>query len=218
MAGSLAKYIESGGENVTATAFFPRNTPPAELAKAGALLDKVFGLSKGELSSLTEVEDGYAIAFVEDVKAPEVPTIEQVKEQVLADYKQEKSVELAQAAADEKLTELKGGAALAELEGVQVSGFVKRGGSAADVSAEVVQAAFDLDTVTGLGQEVIAQGDTFTLFEVTEIRQSETTIDKAQQQQLADQLLASQQNRLVQSWVDRLRSDAKIWVNEQIFR
>lgn len=218
LAGSLKKYVENGGEYVKTTEYFPRNTPPAELTKAGALLDKVFGLSKGELSSLTEVEDGYAIAFVEDVKAPEVPTLDQVKEQVLADYKQEKSIELAQTAADQKLAEIKDGIDLAGLEGVQISEFIKRGGGAADVSAEVVQAAFDLETVTGLGEEVIVQGDTFTIFEVIETRQSENTMDEAQQQQLAGQLLASQQNRLVQSWVERLRSDAKIWVNEQIFQ
>ncbi|PID71873.1 MAG: hypothetical protein CSB34_05055 [Desulfobulbus propionicus] len=217
-AGSLAKYVENGGENVAAADFFERKHPPAQLAKAGALLDVVFGLSKGELSSLTEVEDGYGIGFVEDIKAPEVPALEQVREQVVADYTQEKSVELARAAAYKKLAEVQAGADFATLEGVKKSGFIKRGGSAAGVAADVVQAAFDLKTVTGMGEDVIAQGDTFTLFDVTETRQSADKMDEMQQQQLADQLLANQQNRLVQSWVDRLRSDAKIWINEQLLQ
>lgn len=67
-----------------------------------------------------------------------------------------------------------------------------------------------------MSSEVVAVGDMFYVFEVLEHRQDPTAMEADQKKQLAEQLLVNQQNRLVASWVERLRADAKIWVNDQL--
>lgn len=218
LAGSLEKYVEQGGDTVQTTDFFTRKVPPESLVKAGALLDVAFGLSKGELSSLVEVADGYAIGYVQDIKKPEVPPLDEVKKQVTGDFKHEQSVALARSAADKALAIASETGKLV-LEGKsKESGYLKRGGGDGDVPPQVVQAAFTLNGGESLSSEVVAVDDGFYVFEVLESRQDPTAMDAVQKKQLAEQLLVNQQNRLVASWVERLRADAKIWVNDQLIQ
>ncbi|MBM9511395.1 SurA N-terminal domain-containing protein [Desulfogranum marinum] len=215
-AGSLEKYMEQGGKAVQTTDLFARKLPPDSLAKAGALLDVAFGLSKGELSSLVEVEDGYAIGYVKDIKKPEVPPLATVKDKVVSDYKHEQSITLAHAAADKALAiALEAGKLMPEGKGLE-SGYLKRGGGDGDIPPQLVEAAFALKGGEKLSSEVVAVGDMFYVFEVLEHRQDPTAMEADQKKQLAEQLLVNQQNRLVASWVERLRADAKIWVNDQL--
>lgn len=215
-AGSLEKYVEQGGESVETADFFARKLPPDSLAQAGALLDVAFGLSKGELSSLVEVEDGYAIGYVQDIKKPEVPPLATVKDTVISDFKHEQSIALARSAADETLAKaLETGKLMLEGKSRE-SGYLKRGGGDGDIPPQLVEAAFALKGGEKLSSEVVAVGDMFYVFEILESRQDPAVMEADQKKQLAEQLLVNQQNRLVASWVERLRADATIWVNDQL--
>ena len=215
-AGSLEKYVEQGGDAVETTDFFTRKLPPKSLAKAGALLDVVFGLSKGELSSLVEVEDGYAIGYVKDIKNPEVPPLASVIDQVTDDFKHEQSIALARSAAETALAKaFETNRLVLDGKGKE-SGYLKRGGGDGDLPPQVVQAAFSLKGGENVSSEVVVVDDDFYVFEVLESRQDPTPMEAEQKKQLAEQLLTNQQNRLVASWVERLRADAKIWVSDQL--
>lgn len=218
LAGSLAKYIEQGGAAVQETGYFSRRQPPDALSQADQLLDVVFGLSKGELSSLVEVNDGYAIAYVVDRKAPEVPLLENVRERVVAAFQQEKRMELAREAAEKALAGARAAGGLQEGEGVQESAFLKRGSTGNAVPQPVIEAAFALQGNNPLAEEVVASGNALYIFEVRERRKDVGAVSKEQKQQLADQLLNRQQNTLVAGWVNRLRSEATIWINEQLLQ
>ncbi len=109
-AGSLKKYTEKHPDTkVIETDYFTRSDPPQILADDPQFLSKCFELNRGELSSLIKGQSGYGIFFAEDLKNPEIPSLEEVRERVLADYKKEKSMELAEKSAAEILAQLRAG-------------------------------------------------------------------------------------------------------------
>jgi hypothetical protein len=81
-AGSLAKYSSAqDAYPVRQTDFFSQDAPPKNgMIGEPAFLQAAFSLRKGELSSIVETASGYAILFVDDVKASEVPELDSVRE------------------------------------------------------------------------------------------------------------------------------------------
>lgn len=115
-AGSLTKYAEEN-PNITIeqTDFISKTNAPADLKNDAQFLNKAFELNKGELSSLIRGQSGYAILFVEDVKAPQTPAFENIKDTLVEDYKKAESIKMAEIAANEVLKELHEGKELEAL-------------------------------------------------------------------------------------------------------
>lgn len=103
--GSLDRYADKDSSaNFKKSGFVTHDTAPADIAEDPAFLQKSFDLGKGELSSLVKGDTGYAIFYVEDVKAPEVPVLTTVYNLVEKDWRKAKAEELAKTAAEELLT------------------------------------------------------------------------------------------------------------------
>ncbi len=213
-AGSLKKYIEAGGK-VEQTDFFQKSTPPSSLKDAGQLLDVVFGLSKGELSSLVETTRGYAIAYVGDILQPEVPELSEVREQVVADYIAELSSEKAKIAAEVALAQAKQEESLGNDSAVETE-YVKRGQSLEKIPQEIIQAAFTVNGKSVFPEEIVPVGDSFYVFEITDVRIGASTIKDEQKKALAEQLKVGEEQRLIGYLVSRMREGSKIWINDQI--
>lgn len=218
-AGSLAKFSEQSGKKLLETDFFDRSHPPAGITSDPVFLQTAFNLGKGELSSLIELNKGYAIAFVNDVQEAQIPALTDVREKVAADYRREKAVDLARAAAEKELAaanekgDLKG-------EGVEETGYVKRSAPQAEsVPREVIADSFTLAPNVKLPEHPVEVGTTFYVYEIRDRRQADqTTVDTEREKQLKQQLLASLQNRLVGDWLDGLKEQAKIWTNDNLLR
>ncbi|MBM9518368.1 SurA N-terminal domain-containing protein [Desulforhopalus vacuolatus] len=103
--GSLDRYADKNSSaNFKKSEFITRDTAPADITEDPAFLQKSFDLGRGELSSLVKGDTGYAIFYVEDVKAPEIPALTTVRNLVEEDWRKEKAEELAKTAAEELLT------------------------------------------------------------------------------------------------------------------
>lgn len=224
-AGSVAAYGDEHKDIVQHSDLFTRSAPPAGPLASPALLNKAFSLKQGELSSIIELEKGYAIIYVNTVQTPELPALETVRDRVEKDYIQEQAVSLAKEAANQLLQNAakeKELALAAKEKGfeLQTSGYKKRTPSAAQANdglpPQLVELAFSLPWSKKLPDEIFTSGTTFIVYEIADRRQGEESTDANQQEQLAAQLQNANQNRLVSNWLASLREQAEIWTNNDL--
>lgn len=86
--------------------------PVGDLGNAAALEEALFSLHEGELSQPISVDRGYVILQVDKIIGSHQGTLAEVRDRVLADYRKEKSLDLAQQKAQELSKLLKGGEAI----------------------------------------------------------------------------------------------------------
>lgn len=223
-AGSLDKYGQMGEEKVITADFFSRSEPPKGITADAKFLEAAFSLNKGELSSLVELTDGYAIVFVDDIQEPAVPELNAVRERVVVDYTKEKAVDLAGKAADDLLaaSREKGSLKGADENGyqVQATGFLKRSAPADKDSlpSQVLQDGFKLSWKEKLAENAVRVNNSYYVYEVTERRLSTEEVDDAGREQIREQLLEAARNGLITSWLSRVQEHAKIWTNDTLLK
>ncbi len=221
LAGSLVKYAESGKGTIKETDFFSKNVPPKEFAASRAILDAAFILKKGELSSLIEGQQGYAIIYIDDIKEPEIPPLETVEEQVKQDYIAKQADQLAKQAAETLLTELKEGASLQDNakklgEEVKESGFFSRATrTAAPLPASVTETAFRLTAAKPLPEAIAASGPRYYVYRLKEQKEPDPNLFDDQKTTLLVQFMQENRLQLEASWTAFLRKQADIEINEQ---
>ncbi len=126
------------------------NQPLPELGTSPALLDTIFRLRVGDLSAPIHTDRGYVVVSVKDIQPTHPATLAEVHDQVVNDYRHEKSVELAKTRAAELAKRAKSGenfAAVAKSLGFEVKTTdpIARTGSVPDAgSAKQFAAAFNL--------------------------------------------------------------------------
>ena len=218
-AGSLAKFNEKEGATILHTDFFAKDNPPKmDMAGDDAFLQAAFALRKGELSSIVETSSGYAILFADDVKDSEIPELATVRQRVVNDYTQEKSVELARTAAATYLAKAKETGTWPEGLEKKESAYVKRIGSAAGIPENIRKDAF---ARLGLGlfpETVLSEGTDVSFYQILDSRLGKSELDAGRRKALEQQLLAAQEKNLVNSWLGQLRQEAKIWINTQMLQ
>ncbi len=217
-AGSLDKYGKQKGVQVMQTDFFSRSNLPGGVVADPAFVKEAFSLGKGELSSLVEVKNGYAILFVENIKSPVVPPLADVRKRVVSDYRKEKAVVFAQKKSDKLLAQAKKEGKLAGKD-VHQTDFIKRGTSrVGNVPGEIITDAFSLSPKVMFPGHPLKVGDNFYIYQVVERRHDSKTVDAKIKKQLRKQLLADQQTRLLMDWLTDLQKKAEIWTNDAILK
>jgi len=165
--GSLEDYAKTANKKLKETPFFSRKRPASVLGFSPNILDMVFSLEKGELSSLLEVPQGVMIAELVEKKPPYIPKFEAVKSKVDQAYTQEKAFELCKKKAREilKLAKAKGLAEAAKEYGLKVesTGLFKRtdGSAAGKLPGSVVQGALSLTMKKSFPEDVFESGRVF---------------------------------------------------------
>ncbi|WLE95782.1 MAG: SurA N-terminal domain-containing protein [Candidatus Electrothrix communis] len=225
--GSLEKYSEEGGAEIQTSDYFARTALPEGIINDPKFLDIAFSLKQGELSSIVEIGEGYAILFVDDIQKPELPELDAVRDQVVADYSKEKSQELAAKAADELLAASKeqGGlqqaiqAAQENQPEVTVTDFLQRSAQGKDLPPnQLIQESFTMPWKQKLAQTPVQVGTSYYLFEVAERRAGAEKVDIAKRDEAREKLLASARKELVTSWVAALQSRSTISTNESLLK
>jgi peptidyl-prolyl cis-trans isomerase D len=236
LAGSLGKFSENSEAKLIQTNFFQRKSPADSgqqeaIINEPAFLDAVFALNKGELSSLVETGKGYAIIFAADKKEPEVAPLEQVREQVLRDYIDEKAETIARESAETLLASLKEqhvqgsddfGAEAAKLEDtVQESDFVNRSGfsrgaeKSQPLPPPVVTAGFSLTTDNPYPDDIVASNKDFYLFRLISKQSPPEDIFTEKEDDLKVDLLEEKKAVVLAAWIENEKSKAEIIINEQ---
>ncbi len=220
LSGSLEKYAESGEIAIVETDFFNKNTPPAEISADRSLIDVAFSLKKGELSSLIESAKGYFIVFIADSQGPVVPPIADVKEAVTADFLAAGSLDLASQAAEKLLTAAREGdfQTVCQEQGVSrmESGFFSRTKQTDKaLPVPVIKEAFQLTEKQPLPKEVKAEGNSFYVFRLKEVKNPSDDEFAKVREELKKRIERENQMNIMSAWMKHLKSSAKISINKK---
>ncbi|MEW6426953.1 MAG: SurA N-terminal domain-containing protein [Thermodesulfobacteriota bacterium] len=216
MAGSLAKYVEQGGGPLQETGFFEQASPPAGIAASPAFVSTAFSLNKGELSSLVELPEGSVILYVADIREPEVPALETVRERVQKDFVAGEAKKLAAEKAKAMLAAVGTGKDFAEAAkeagvAAQDSPLISRNARfEAALPPPVVDAGLTLSEDNPLAGEVVIDGSDAYVVAFGEKMGLDDKVFEEKRQEYADRIKAENTNALVAAWVASLREKAEI--------
>lgn len=217
-AGSLAKYAENNPERkIKATPFFSQKNPPAELKNDSVFIEKSFALNKGELSSLIKGRSGYGIFYAEDIKDPQIPEFEAIKEKLTDDFIRAESKKLAESAAKELLATITEGeefdiaARDAELE-ILESGLLGRNNpdNAKDFPSSLIEDSFLLSASSPLPKEPGKVGNDFYIYTLVDRQIPSMPEDSKEAEAYRTNLLSFKQRQLLSAWLRHLEIDAQI--------
>ncbi len=218
-AGSLDRYAEINKDAVIVkTGYFSKSDAPAELKKDPQFLEKAFELNKGELSSLVKGSSGYAILFAEDIKEPEQPKLDEVKDRVAADYRKVKSLEMAEVAAKEMVASLRDGKTIekvAEERGLAVKESGLLGQNAADIKspfpASLVREVFLLSSSSPVPDQPGREGEDFYVYTFLDRQvQAMQADNKEEMQKYRENLQRFKQQQLISAWLKHMEANAEV--------
>jgi peptidyl-prolyl cis-trans isomerase D len=186
----------------------------------------LFVLRPGELSQPLRLDRGYAIISVKDIAAAHAGTLAEVKDKVLADYRQEKSGELAKSRAQELAKRVKSGETLAQAAkamGLEVksSDSFARDGSVAGVGpAKKFEGAFGKQV--GAASDALAVDNNWMVFAVTAKEEPNPGDFEKQRQDVERQLVDSKRAMAYQAFrealQDRLKQEGKIVIKADMMK
>jgi len=228
LAGSLDKFSQNSDTNVQKTDFFPRQSPEKSGSSDSiitdlAFLNAAFSLNKGELSSLVETPQGYAIIFAADKKDPETALFEDVEEQARKDYISFKSESMAQEAAEDMLSALKeegGGDFAAEAAKIDMpvitSDYIIRSAPAgSSLPSQIISMGFELSDEKPYPDEPVSANGIFYVFRVMEKRSPSPELFSEKEEAFRSGLLERKKAAILSSWLATVREKAEIEITQQ---
>jgi peptidyl-prolyl cis-trans isomerase D len=214
--GSFSAYAEQNEIELKTTELFSQENPPDVIGSDPELLNTLFALNSSELSSLLQIHQGVLIAEVLEKKAPYLPSLEAVKEQVKKDFAREKAKELCRLKAQKLLEAAKkqGLDAAAKDKGlkIQQTGLFKRTDKTArgDLPQAVAQAGLSLHQGKACPDEVAESGNIFYVLAFKEKKNADIAGFPAQKDAITKQILEQKQQTLFEDWLKHLRERASI--------
>ena len=228
LAGSLDKFSQNSNIPVEKTDFFSRKSPgksgsKVSMASDPSFLDAAFSLNKGELSSLVETPQGYAIIFAADKKEPETALFEDVEQQVREDYINAKSEAMAKETAGVMLSALKEeskanfAAEAAKFNmAVKTSDYLTRNATAgSSLPPQLVNMGFELSEEKPYPEEAVSADGVFYVFRFMEKRTPASDLFTEQENAFRTGLLERKKSALLASWLANVRDKAEIEINPQ---
>ena len=195
--------------------------PVGTLGNSSEIHDALFELRSGELSQPLRLDQGYVILTVKDILPAHPGTLAEVHDKVLADYQQEKSIDLARSKADELAKRVQGGEAFDKAAkaldlDVKTSDAFARTGTVPDVgTGQQLQAAFGM----AVGQVSMPAhlAENWLVYRVAE-HNSPNPDDLAKQaKDLQQKLLQSKQQAAYEAFKtsleDQLKKEGKLTIN-----
>lgn len=227
LAGSLNKYAETksageGNGKIITSELFSQEKPPKDLQSLPEVANAAFTINKGELSSIVECSQGYAIILVDDKIPPAQQELSAVRDKVEADLVADEALKLAKTTADALLAKVKAGAPLAqEAKGlaleVQSTPFISRANnSEAKLPAQIVQDSLGLSEQNPFLDKVASDNNTFYVVAYNASQEPDQTLFEGKKGELESKLADERKNDLVTAWIETLRQKAKISTNEKL--
>jgi peptidyl-prolyl cis-trans isomerase D len=192
--------------------------PILELGNSKEVKDAIFGQRPDELSLPIHTDRGYLIVLVRGVLPAHQGTLEEVRDRVVADLKQEKSTDLARQKAEELEKRLKSGekfesaAKALGLEPKVSDLFARNGSISGGASGKQVSAAFQMK-LGDVGQP-LNLGASWFVYRVAEKQEPNPADFEKQKKDLTDQVMQTKRNLAFEAFRTsleaRLRQEGKV--------
>lgn len=197
--------------------------PVGDLGNASALEEALFSLHEGELSQPIAIDRGYVILQVDKIVPSHQGTLAEVKDRVLADFRKEKSLELAQQKAQDLAKLVKGGEAIDKAGkslglSAKSTDPISRGSEVADLGPmKNFEAAFNMNV--GQSSDPIFSGGSWVVFQV-KAKQPVNPADFAKaKDSIEQQILQDKQSSAFDAFrtalEDRYAKEGKLSFNSQ---
>ncbi len=223
MAGSMDAYAAENKTEIHETDFFTQTDPDPGLGGRKRLLRFVLKLKKGELSSLLEGSEEYAIVFLTDEKPPVVPELSEVRADVEKDYVDLVGKKLAADDVDVMLAALKTGASFADEAAkrsveVQVTSFFSRvRRSSIAFPPEFISKGLGLTAENPYPDAPVKQrGINFVFGYVDRKDAALTELTDDRRRSIEASLLLEKQQLVLSGWLQGLKEIAEVSVNPDL--
>lgn len=223
----IEQFAKQFGVVVAETGPVAAGVPIPELGGANPELDSaLFRLNKGQLSMPIKVARGYLVFTVKEIQPARQATLGDVRDIVLADYRKEKSIELAKARAGDLARRVKSGEALAKaakslgLETKTSDAFSRIGSVSGIGSARLLADAFSM--TVGQTSPATAVGGNWLVYRVAEREEAKPEDFEKQKKEMEQAVLQSKRSLAYEAFRTSLekemRSKGKLEINEQNLR
>jgi len=209
------------GMKLESTDYFTEAGPAAGISDPAAFAEGAFALSGSEISDVLSIGDNYYILQKTGDMPSEIPPLADVKDRVRADVVVKMQGEQAQRKAEEFLAEAKTAGGLESVSGtpgieVKNSGFFKRSGSIPDIGyeSEIISAAFLLTEDNKIADEVFKGTNGYYVVQLKERKDPDTGELEDQKETIKSQLMSQKQQIVINDWLEKLRSESEITVEE----
>jgi len=213
----LAKQFHlSLGETRPVTA----TDPILELGNSKEAKDAIFRLRQDDLSLPIRTDRGYLVLSVKQIQPAHPGSLDEVRDKIIAELKQQKSAELARTKAEELAKRVKGGekfeaaAKSLGLEGKTSDLFARNGSISGAVSGKQVAAAFQLKP--GDVGAPVNLGANWFVYRVAEKQEPNPADFEKQKKELTDQVLQTKRTMAFEAFRTsleaRLRQEGKLQI------
>jgi peptidyl-prolyl cis-trans isomerase D len=223
-AGSVSAFLDNSPQTKKVeTDFFSQSAPPAGITSDQTFLERAFQLKKGELSSIIETKDGYAILFASDIKAPEVPELESVKAEAVSDFKDRKAEEKAKSAAEKLLSDLAADSSFEQLAQdlsieIKSSGKLTKSGNSAQSGfpQSLLQAAFKLSASAPLPETPGQEGSNYYVYRFVKRSPPEEALSEEDRSRYKAMLMQFKQQQILNAWIKNRQAEAKVYLSKSL--
>jgi len=194
------------------------NDPVLELGNSQDIKDEIVRLRQGELSTPIRTDRGYVVLSIAQILPAHPGTLEEVRDKVISDLKQQKSQQLARSKADELVNRVKAGEKFAaaakalDLDAKTSDLFARTGSIPGVGSGKLLAAAFGLKAGEVGAPLEIAGG--WLAYQVGDKVEPDPTDFEAQKKTITDTLLQTKRNVAFEAFhsslEERLKSEGKL--------
>ncbi len=218
LSGSLEKYAESGGK-LKETDFFTRKDVPEPFKSNPQFQQAALGLKQGELSSLMEGNKSYGIFYAQEIREPEPPVFDKVKNRVKKDYIRQRSQEMAREAAEAMLASLGEGASINDEAGKlklavkdsQMMARVDKGGSR--LAPALLESGLELSVLAPVPDEIITVGNEYYVAAFKDEKDPTEQKFEDKKEEVSQKIAGDNQNDVLTSWIAYLKDRAEVEID-----